>query len=168
MAEVVEKKGQYLSGPDRQPLDDMRDGKDIRQWPEPLGTVISHIHTTLFENYSGYDTESIEHQKRHKTCSILAVLFGSIAIEIAIIQVFLTAQRIEKFNEYLKIIELISFCLALLAVSIAVLSHWQKKWLKKRFMAEQYRSLKFRAFLQPDLYCKSDKVWEERLIQWRK
>ena len=167
MSDVVEKKGKFLSGPDRQPLDDMRDGKDIRQWPEPLGTVISHIHTTLFENYSGYDTESIEHQDRHKKYSFFAVLFGSTAIEVAIIQVFLTAQGIEKFNDYLKIIELISFCLALVAVSIAVLSHWHKKWLKKRFMAEQYRSLKFRAFLQPDLYCKSDKPWEERMAQWK-
>lgn len=166
MSDVMGKRGKFLSGPDRQPLDDMRDGKDIRQWAEPLGTVISHIHTTLFEDYSGYDTESIWHQNRHKNYSFLAVLFGSTAIEVAIIQVFLTAQGIEYFNEYLKIIELISFCFALAAISIAVLSHLHKEWLKKRFMAEQYRSLKFRAFLQPDLYCKSDKPREERLARW--
>jgi len=167
MSEVVEKKGKFLSRPDQQPLDDMRDGKDIRQWPEPLGMVISHIHATLFEDYSGYDTESIKDQDRHKKYSFFAVLFGSTAIEIAIIQVFLTAQGVENFNEYLKIIELVSFCLAFLAVSIAVLSHWHKEWLKKRFMAEQYRSLKFRAFLQPVLYCKSDMPWEERMVQWK-
>ena len=167
MSDVLEKKGKFHSGPDQQPLDDMRDGKDIRQWPEPLGMVISHIHVTLFEDYSGYDTESILHHSRHTNYSFLAVLFGSIAIVVAIIQVFLTAQRIENFSEDLKIIELVSFCLAFLAVSIAILSHYHKKWLKKRFMAEQYRSLKFRAFLQPDLYCKSDKPWEERLIQWK-
>jgi len=167
MSDVVEKKGKFLSGSDQQPLDDMRDGKDIRQWPEPLGMVISHIHATLFEDYSGYDTESILHQARHTNYSFLAVLFGSTAIVVAIIQVFLIAQGIENFNEYLKIIELFSFCLAFLAVSIAVLSHWHKTWLKKRFMAEQYRSLKFRAFLQPDLYCKSDKPWEERLVRWK-
>ena len=167
MSGNTEKNGNYFSKPDRQPIDDMRDGKDIQQWKEPLGQIISHIHTTLFENYSGYDTDSIRLHNRHNHYSFFAVLCGSIAIEVAIIQVFLIAQGIASFDEYLKVIEVISFCFASLAVVIAVISHCHKGWLKKRFMAEKYRLLKFRAFLQPDLYCKSKKPKDEQLARWK-
>jgi len=34
------------------PMDDKRDGKDIHQWPEPLGQVISYVHASLNEVYA--------------------------------------------------------------------------------------------------------------------
>jgi hypothetical protein len=54
-----------------------------------------------------------------------------------------------------------------IAVIVAVGSHYHKGWLKKRYMAEQYRSLKFRSLLQPALYCSLQQMWEERLAAWK-
>ena len=156
-----------LSNSEMEPLDDMRDGEDIRKLPDPLGQVISYIHTTIFEKYSEYDAASIQKQKYHKIFAILAVFFGSVAIILAILQVFLRSLSIEIDTEFVKIFEVISFSIAVIAVGVAIGSQQHKGWLQKRYLAERYRSLKFRALIHPLLWCASKQSWNDRFAQWK-
>jgi hypothetical protein len=150
----------------------MRDGEDISTWPDALGHVISHIHGELFETYSKYDTISLQKQRYHKIFAYFAVLFGTTAILLAIFQVtlrlsLLENERVLENVDIVKYFELFSLSIAVLAVSIAVGSHQHKGWLKKRFLAEQCRSLKFRALIHPFLWCSSKRSWEDRYTQWK-
>jgi hypothetical protein len=167
MLGISQKPVQHLSTPDKQTIDDMRDGEDIRSLPDPLGQVIAYIHTTLFEKYSEYDTASIQKQKYHKIFAILAVFFGSVAIILAILQVFLRSLSFEVDIEYVKIFEIFSFSVAVIAVGVAIGSQQHKGWLQKRYLAERYRSLKFRALIHPMLWCTSNRSWNERFTQWK-
>jgi hypothetical protein len=155
------------SNNDKKFIDDMRDGEDIRTLPDPLGRVISFIHTTIFEIYSEYDTISIQKQKYHKICATLAVFFGSVAIILAILQVFLRSPSIEVDTEFVKIFELVSFSIAAIAVGVAIGSKQHKGWLQKRYFAERYRSLKFRSLIHPYLWCASTRSWNDRFVQWK-
>ena len=167
MPEISQEPVLTRSNPDTKSIDDMRDGEDIRSLPDPLGQVISYIHATLFEKYSEYDTSSIQKQKYHKIFAILAVFFGSVAIILAILQVFLRSLSIEIDTEFVKIFELISFSIAVIAVGVALGSQQHKGWLQKRYLAERYRSLKFRALIHPFLWCASNRSWNDRFAQWK-
>jgi hypothetical protein len=49
MLAITQTSGPPLSIMYEQSIDDMRDGEDIQTLLDPLGYVISHIHTTIFE-----------------------------------------------------------------------------------------------------------------------
>ena len=168
MSEVNQNSDRQRESSIKQSIDDMRDGKDIYQLPEPLGQVISYIHTALFEKYSEYDSNSIQKQKYHKIFAILAVFFGSVAIILSILQVFLRSLSVEVDTEFVKIFELVSFSIAVIAVGVALGSQQHKGWLQKRFLAERCRSLKFRALIHPYLWCASERSWNDRLTLWKK
>jgi hypothetical protein len=162
---------QPLSISDKQSTDDMRDGEVIQKLPDNLGQVIAHIHTVIFETYSEYDTVSIQKQKNHKRFAILAVFCGSVAIILSILQVFLRSLSIEidiVDITFFNIFELVSFSIAVIAVCVAIASQQHKGWIKKRFLAERCRSLKFRALIHPYLWCASKRPWNDRFVQWKK
>ena len=164
---------EFFLGPNNLPMDDMKDGEDISNLPDTLGQVISYIHAALYETYSKYDTVSIQKQNYHKMFAFFAIIFGAVAIILSIFQVFLKLLQLENnieiLNgvEFVKNFELGSFFIAVLAVGIAFKSHQHKEWLKKRFFAEQCRSLKFRALIHPFLWCDSKGSWEERYMKWK-
>ena len=105
---------------------------------------------------------SIQKQKYHKIFAILAVFCGSVAIILSILQVFLRSLSIEVDIEFVKIFELVSFSIAVIAVGVAIGSQQHKGWLKKRYLAERCRSLKFRALIHPYLWCASKRSWNDR------
>jgi len=164
---ITQEQVQPLSISDKQSTDDMRDGEVIQNLPDKLGQVISYIHTVIFETYSEYDTNSIQKQKYHRIFAILAVFCGSVAIILAILQVFLRSLSYEVDTEFVKIFELISFSVAVIAVGVAIGSQQHKGWLRKRYLAEQYRSLKFRALIHPFLWCASKRSWNDRFTRWK-
>ena len=147
--------------------DDMRDGEDLQNLPEPLNQALSYIYNALFGPYTLHDTLSLQKQKAHRTFSCLAVFCGSAAIILAILQVFLRSASVEIGEESLRIFELVSFSIAVIAVGVAVGSNMHKEWLKQRYLAEQYRSLKFRALIHPDLWCVSGNTFAERFEHWK-
>jgi hypothetical protein len=152
-------------------IDDMRDGEDIQQWKYPLGLIIAYIHTSLYETYSEYDRDAIDKQKKHIWFSFFAVFFGSTAIILAILQVFLQAHAqsisLGIDPESIVIFERGAFLTAVIAVCIAAGSHWHRDWLKKRYMAEQCRSLKFRALIHPYLSFSPDDEWNDHFTYWK-
>jgi hypothetical protein len=148
--------------------DDMRDGEDIQKWPDKLGQAISYIHTKLFETYFKYDMLSRQKQMYHKIFACFAVVCGSAAIILAVLQVFFRSIPLEVGAESVKIFELISFSIAVIAIGVAFASRFHKEWLKKRFLAEKCRSLKFRALIHPFLWCVSEGPWDKRYEIWKK
>lgn len=157
--------------PKTQPIDDMRDGGDIHQWEYPLGLVIAYVHASLFEIYSGYDQKAMGHQKNHKLFSGIAVFFGTIAIILAIVQVFFQAYvhstSFAVSPESLMLFEKGSFLTAIMAIGVGFGSRWHKGWLKQRYLAEQCRSLKFRALIHPYLAFSSEEAWADRFAKWK-
>lgn len=158
-------------GPVPHLADDMRDGDEIRKWKYPLGQVITYIHASLYETYAEYDREAIAKQRYHRWFSLCAVFFGSIAIILAIIQVFLKAHpELGSFIPdpgSIAIFEKGAFLTALIAVAIALGSRLLRDWLTKRYLAEQCRSLKFRALIHPYLSYSPYDHWNERFAQWK-
>jgi hypothetical protein len=152
--------------------DDMLDGEDIRQWEYPLGLVISYIHTSLYETYSEFDRDAINKQTKHKWFSFFAVFFGTLAIILAIIQVFFQSYTqsasFAVSPESIVLFEKGSFLTAVIAIAVAGGSRWHKDWLKKRYLAEQCRSLKFRALIHPFLSSPQDDAWPDRFSRWKK
>jgi hypothetical protein len=150
--------------------DDMRDGEDIRELENPLGIVISYIHASLYETYSEFDRDAITSRKYHRMFSALAVFFGTLAIILSIFQVFLRAYGDPAGflnNPGLAYFEKGAFMTALLSVGIALGSRLLRNWLKKRSMAEQCRTLKFRALIHPFLAFSSDQAWTDRFTRWK-
>jgi len=152
------------------PIDDMRDGEDIRNLGNPLGLVISYIHASLFETYDEYDREAIKKQKYHRTFSTIAVFFGTLSILLAIFQVFLKAYG--DFGSFLNYPEIAyfekgAFFSAVITIVIAWGSRLLKDWLNRRYLAEQCRTLKFRALIHPYLSFSTGDAWEERFTKWK-
>jgi hypothetical protein len=148
----------------------MRDGDDIRKLKNPLGLVISYIHASLFETYDEYDKEAITKQRYHRTFSTFAVFFGTLSILLAILQVFLKAYGDPGSSgdiPGLALFEKGAFFTAIITIAIALGSRLLKGWLNKRYLAEQCRTLKFRALIHPYLSFSTGNAWEKRFTKWK-
>jgi len=151
--------------------DDMRDGGDIPTLEYPLGLVISYIHASLYETYDEYDRQAMAKQKYHRLFSALAVFSGTLAITLSILIVFLRAYGDPADllnNPALTVFEKGAFLTALLSVVIALGNRLLRDWLTKRYMAEQCRTLKFRALIHPYLSFSSDDAWTAQFSRWKK
>jgi len=157
--------------PHNQTCDDMRDGEDIHNLENPLGLVISYIHASVYETYDEYDRQAMAKQKYHRVFSGLAVFFGTLAIILSILIVFLKAYGDPADllnNPNLTVFEKGAFLTALMSVVIALGSRLLRDWLTKRYMAEQCRTLKFRALIHPYLSFSSGTVWTDQFTRWKK
>jgi hypothetical protein len=157
-----------------QPIDDMLDGRDIHQWPDQFGQVISYIHTALYEDYSKHDTGAMDQQKWHRWASKIAIGAGTVAILLSLIGVVLEAKGSDlginfanDFSHYFWVAELAFFTVAISMIFTASKYKWHKNWLVERFCAEEYRTRKFRALLQSSLFCSPEKPWSERYYLWK-
>jgi hypothetical protein len=77
---------------EKQPIDDMLDGRDINQWSNPFGQVISYIHASLYEDYSKHDLEAMRQRRGHVGASWIAIGAGTLAILFSLIGVVLEAK----------------------------------------------------------------------------
>lgn len=162
-------------GPEDRQIDDMLDGRDIHQWPDQFGQVISYIHASLFEDYAKHDSKAIGYQGWHRRASWLAIGAGTIAILISLTGVVLESRGRELgisvahgLSLWFLGAELVFF---LIAVFVIIIAKWIYKfletWLAERFCAEEYRSRKFRALLRSSLFCNPGKPWNERFAFWK-
>ena len=169
MPEETPQRKNQKKAPKTRPADDMLDGEDIRQWENPLAQVISDIHASLYETYDEYNRQAMVKQHRHVWFSRTAVFFGTLAILLSILQVFLRAYPDYLVNNPdLAIFEKGAFFTAIIAIGIAMGSRLLRDWLKQRYLAEQCRSLKFRALIHPYLSFSSEGDWNERFAKWKK
>jgi hypothetical protein len=157
-----------------QSIDDMLDGREIHQWPDQIGQVISYIHTALYEDYSKHDTKAMDQQKWHRWASKIAIGAGTVAILLSLIGVVLEAKGSDwgidfakDFSQYLWGAELAFFAIAISMIFVASKYKWHKNWLVERFCAEEYRTRKFRALLQSSLFCSPENPWSERYYLWK-
>ena len=168
MPERLEESKIKLAYPEDLPIDDMLDGKDIHQWPEQFGQVISYIHTSLYEKYLIHDMKAARQQNMHRWASLIAIVSGTCAILLSLTGIFLEAKEIDFPKEYFHFLELAAFLIAIVVVIIASMyTRSHENWLIERFCAEEYRTRKFRALLQNTLFCNKEKPWNERYSLWK-
>jgi len=162
-----ESKTQFVHEKDL-PIDDMLDGSDIHQLPEQFGQVISYIHTSLYEDYLLHDMRAMRQQKMHRRAAYIAIVSGTFAILFSLTAIFLEAKGINFPKEFFHFLELTTFLIALIVITIAsMFTRSHENWLVERFCAEEYRSRKFRALLQNSLFCSKEKPWNERYTNWK-
>jgi len=110
-------------------------------------------------------------QKNRLNLSYISIFFSSIAIILAILQFFLAFMSAKIDMEFIRlvirIVELMSVSIAIVAVSVALFKGQHTDWLKKRYLAEQCRSLRFRAIIYPTLWYSSES-WDSRFAFWKK
>jgi len=158
-----------------QPIDDMLDGKDVYQWGNQFGQVVSYIHASLFEDYLKHDTRAMDNQKWHRWAARITIGAGTITILLSLIGVVLEAQGShlgivfsKNISQYFWNVELAFFVVAVGFVFIGrSFTHWHENWLLERFCAEEYRTQKFRALFQSSLFCNPEKPWSERYSLWK-
>jgi len=168
MLEPLEESKPKLTHGEDLPIDDMLDGRDIHQWPEQFGQVISYIHTTLYEDYLIHDMKAVRQQKMHRWTSFIAIVSGTIAILLSLTAIFLEAKEIPFPKEYFYFLKLAAFLITIVVVIVAsMVTRPHENWLIERFCAEEYRSRKFRALLQNSLFCNKEKPWNERYSLWK-
>jgi len=161
--------------PEDQPIDDMLDGRDIHQWPDQFGQVISYIHASLYEDYSKHDTAAMRQRRLHVWASGIAIGAGTITILLSLIGVVLEAHgsswgivHSKEISDGFWNAELFFFSIAVIFVIIGKSrTYWHENWLEERFCAEEYRTQKFRALLKNSLFCNPEKPWSERYSLWK-
>jgi hypothetical protein len=150
------------------PIDDMLDGSDIHQPPEKFDEVLSYIHSSLYKDYESHDREAIHQKKFHRWASLITIVSGTTAILLSLLRIFFEAKKIDIPKNYFDIFVIVVFFIAFFAgIITSRISRPHEHWLLERFCAEEYRTLKFRALLQGDLFCRNEKPWNERLILWK-
>jgi hypothetical protein len=170
----VETKNPHPSAEDPA-IDDMMDGRDIHQWPEQFGQVISYIHTSLYEEYTRHDRIAIDQQGKHRWASRIAIGFGTAAILMSLTGIVLEAKGSSvgiffpgNYAPWVWAVELAASVIAIVCILVGkFITHWHQNWLVERFCAEEYRTRKFRALLHPTLICNEGIPWEERFSRWK-
>jgi hypothetical protein len=115
------------------------------------------------KNFMKYDQDAIRHQRYHVFFAHTAVLSGTLAILIPLLQ--LTGFLPEELSIPG---ETIATVLSVIAVVSGTFWAFQKRWLVERYKAESLRVLKFKALLKSDFLCGnfgSWKLWLEGEIE---
>ena len=168
MPERLEESKTKLVHSEDLPIDDMLNGRDIHQWSEQFGQVISYIYTSIYENYLLHDTRAVNQQRIHRGASLIAIVSGTVAILLSLTGIFFEAKGIDFPKDYFYFLEMATFLIAFVVVIIASrLTRSHENWLIERFCAEEYRTRKFRALLQSSLFCSNEKPWSERYSSWK-
>jgi hypothetical protein len=127
----------------------------------PCGCIreqIGFIDETVNVDFTNYDRYAIRDQRFHIYFAHTAVIGGTIAIIIALLQLtgFLP-------KELSLPGELIATLLSVVAVVTGTLWAFQKRWLLERYKAESFRILKFKSLIQPDFLCGRIELWQRWL-----
>jgi hypothetical protein len=124
-----------------------------------IGEHIRLIDNLINEDYEKYDNYACRNQKFHVFFAHTAVLSGTVAILIALLQLtgFLPKELSLPW-------ETIATLLSVTAVVTGMIWAVQRRWLLERYKAESLRILRFRALFQPDFLCGNTDRWKIWLI----
>lgn len=115
---------------------------------ECISEQIGFIDQLINKDFTKYDQDAIRDQRYHIYFAHTAVLSGTMAIILALLQVtgFLP-------KELSLPGETIATVLSVIAVVSGTVWAFQKRWLLERYKAESLRILKFKAVIQSDFLC---------------
>jgi hypothetical protein len=131
----------------------MIDGPEhLAHWPE-LREPLEACAVIVRPTYHEVDAAAIRHQGRHRRYSNAAILFGTLAVLLAIIQLafpdWVEAHGIRGVPTW----EIVATALAVIAVLAAILSAAKANWMVERHKAERLRLAKFRFLTDPETWC---------------
>jgi preprotein translocase subunit SecG len=133
--------------------DDMIDTlEDSERWPflKPLGGC----HDELVKTYTDADGASKAAQNAHRNWVVVAAIFATLAVVLAIIHL---AELLPP--PYVAVSELLAVLLAALAFNRG--DKTREEWLQERHKAERCRFLKFSSMILPDLYTQGGQLPDE-------
>jgi hypothetical protein len=146
-------------------LQERADDFDMNDEPEfsvleafhELQTAIMWLTANVTPRWREADREALRSQTQHRNLARVAILAGTFAIVLSVIQLALrlTSSRYVEMAGY---VELIIVGIAGLAVLLGVIAKFDRRWLTQRNTAERLRMLKFRALEQ--LSCRDPAGWQ--------
>jgi len=127
----------------------------------PLSNALKKCRETITPTFDLADKTALRHQKYHRALTNVAVVFGTIAVLLAILQLTgFVATHLPMW------VEVLAAIMALCAVIVGLIQSRQTMWLLQRHKAERCRLLKFRFLIDPELWANDIarvKSWENRL-----
>jgi len=106
---------------------------------QPLRDALTLCRNTVETGYRKADASALRHQRYHRLVTVIAAIFGTIAVLLAIIQLSGLFRGVWPLQ-----VSGIAVVLALIAVILGLVSSQRLNWLLERHRAERYRLLKFR------------------------
>jgi hypothetical protein len=140
---------------------DMIDSTDDFAAYAPLGDCLKKCNDALASTYDAADKAALRHQKYHRRLTNFAVIAGTLAVLLAILQ--LTGFVPTHLPMWM---EVFAAVIALCAVVLGLIQSRQTSWLLQRHKAEQCRLLKFRMLIDPDYWAvdaEQTRSWTDRL-----
>jgi hypothetical protein len=126
----------------------------------PLAYALGRLGATIVKAYESADRNALRHQRIHRVLTLLAAAFGTAAVLFAI------AHLSGLFPApWPTSVEVAAAAVASFAVLLGIAQARQTKWLLQRHKAEQYRHMKFRSLIDPDLWSGGAGLrrWEDRI-----
>jgi hypothetical protein len=133
--------------PKTEPNDDMHDSLEDGPYNQPLRDVLTLCRGTVEVSYRKADALALRHQRYHRLLTIIAAVFGTFAVLLAIVQLSGLFPGMWPVQ-----VSGIAAAFALIAVIAGLVSSQQLNWLLERHKAERYRLLKFRFLIDPVLW----------------
>ncbi len=127
--------------------DEMYDSPSDMPSCQPLRDALTLCRNTVEVGYRKADTSALRHQRYHRLLTVIAAIFGTTAVLLAIVQLsglFHGVWPVQMSG--------IAVALALIAVITGLVSSQRLNWLLERHRAERYRLLKFRFLIDPALW----------------
>ncbi len=119
--------------------DEMHDSPWDMPPGQPLRDALTLCQNTVETGYRKADASALRHQRYHRLVTVIAAIFGTIAVLLAIIQLSGLFRGVWPLQ-----VSGIAVVLALIAVILGLVSSQRLNWLLERHRAERYRLLKFR------------------------
>lgn len=123
-------------------------------WPH-LRQHLEQCAAVLWDPYQMADGAALYEQKRHRALTLLAAVFGTLAVVLAIIQLAVPTHTPNAGASTLTILE-VMYALAAAATVISIVYAVKFRWQLKRHQAERMRQLKFGFLIDPESWCGED------------
>ncbi len=136
--------------------------KDLSLY-KPLNHALKTFREIILKEYDSSDKSAMLNQKYHRILTILAAVFGTIAVLFAIMQLsgfFPTPWPMWA--------EMVAALIAIFAVIVGTVQGRHHQWLLQRHRAERFRFLKFMSLIHPYLWSGSSskmEAWKNKIIE---
>jgi len=138
-----------------EPFDDMYDSQgDMEPFPLLPFAACEEIRKT----YGQADKDAIEHRDEHRGLARYAIWFGGIAVGMAI-----CGLAFHPLDKWFAVLEFVFVLLAVWFWRKGLKSEAKFKWLARRHQAECCRQLKFKLFIQPNVW--TDAEWPKKNLE---
>ena len=144
------------------PFDDVPDSPEDLAVREPLGRALRACDEIIAPAYRRADAAALGHQWQHRAITVVAVVFGTIAVVFAVLQLSGLLPGVWPSQ-----VEVVAALVALASVVLGIVAARQRRWLIERHKAERYRLLKFRFLTDPAAWSDDPTRAEARIDQLR-